>query len=214
MTHAPIEPDGTVHVPSAGDPVTLLSHSTGLLYPATVTSWDGGEHGLVVRTRLHVEPEAVELLADHRVWVSALPDDVHDGVTVYTGVAHPAGASAVDVTGVATILRDRRRRTPRSEVDTAVSVRSGRGTPLSLRTIDLSRGGMRVSLPKPTSLTVGEHLDLDVTLDDGADLPATGEVLRVDEASGQAVVRFDDLPDDQGTLIDRLVLGRLTPPRG
>lgn len=202
----------TDEAPAVGTPVTLLSQTSGRPYQATVAFWDGGEHGLVVRARLEVDPSVVSRLADHRVWVSASPPETGGGVTVYGGVAHPAGESAIDVTGVATILRDRRRRTARSEVDAEVTVRSDGRRPRNLRMIDLSRGGVRVALAKPADLTVGEHVTLDVSLDDGSDVPTSGQVLRVDQDAQHAVVRFDDLSSEQSTRIDRYVLLRLTPP--
>ena len=42
---------------------------------------------------------------------------------------------------------------------------------------------------------------------------ASGEVTRVDERAGQAVVQFDDLPTATGARIDRFVLLRLTGGR-
>lgn len=194
--------------PSPGSPVTLMRQNEGLSYDATVRTWDSGEAGLVVTTRVELAPDAVRDLADHRVWVSVpLPDH---GVTVFGGIAHPVGDSSLDITGVVPLVREQRRRNPRTDATTQVTVAPRDRAPMRLAALDLSRGGVRVVLHDRRDLTLGEHVAVEVRLEDGTTVPTTGEVTRVDLHAGHAVVRFDRLPSDSGDQIDRYVLFRLT----
>lgn len=196
--------------PSPGSPVTLLSQNEGVSYDATVRTWDSGETGLVVTTRVDLTPDAVRDLADHRVWVSVpLPDQ---GFTVFGGIAHPAGESSLEITGVVPLVREQRRRSPRTEATAQVTVAPRDRAPMRLAALDLSRGGVRVVLGDRRDLTLGEHVAIEVQLEDGTAVPATGEVTRVDLHAGHAVVRFERLPSDTGDHIDRYVLFRLTHP--
>lgn len=194
--------------PMPGSPVTLLSQNQGLSYEATVRSWESGEAGLVVTTRVDLAPGAVRDLADHRVWVSVpLPDH---GFTVFGGIAHPAGDSSLDITGVVPLVREQRRRNPRTDASAQITVAPRDRAPMRLSALDLSRGGVRVVLHDRRDLTLGEHVAVEVSLEDGTTVPATGEVTRVDLHAGHAVVRFDRLPSETGDHIDRYVLFRLT----
>lgn len=194
--------------PPEGSTVTVLSQSRGMSYDATVQSWDSGDAGLVVSTRVEVGADAVRELADHRVWVSAPIGP--QGLTVFGGIAHPASSSSLDITGVVPLVREQRRQSPRAAAHVQVTLAGEDRSPHQLRAIDLSRGGVRVILREPGELSVGEHVEVDVQLEDGTSVPATGEVTRVDEHGGYAVVRFDDLPSDGRDHIDRFVLFRLT----
>lgn len=196
--------------PAAGSPVTVLSQSRGMSYEATVQSWDSGDAGLVVSTRVEVGAEAVRELADHRVWVSAPIRP--QGVTVFGGIAHPAGPSTLDITGVVPLVREQRRHSPRTSAHVQVTVASRDRPPHELQAVDLSRGGVRVILREPGELTVGEQVAVEVRLEDGSTVPGSGEVTRVDQHAGYAVVRFDDLPSDRRDHLDRFVLFRLTHP--
>ena len=195
-------------IPTPGASVTLLSEADGLSYDATVRSWQSGDLGLVVTARLEVDADAVDHLSDHRVWVS-VPGATR-GCTVFGGVAHPAGEMAIDVTGVVPIVREQRRRAPRIAAPAQV-VMSVPGRPhRDLRAVDLSRGGVRVALPERTEIALGEQVEVEVHLENGATVPATGEVTRVDRRAKQAVVRFDHLSAEVGDHLDRYVLFRLT----
>jgi hypothetical protein len=76
-----------------------------------------------------------------------------------------------------------------------------------VRTIDYSRTGMRIegAMDMPT------HADVEVSLElaDGLEVHARGEVLRVDETSGEAVVRFVELEDGAAQALERSVLTEL-----
>jgi hypothetical protein len=200
-----------VGVPQAGSRLAVMSQRDGQSFEATVQSWDLSDTGLVVRAVMTVSAEAVVLLADGQVWVSR-PAGGDRGVTIFAGVAQPVDSTTLEVTGVVALVREQRRRAPRTATPAGVSV-SSTDRIRQMRAIDLSRGGVRVALAADSDLHVGEHVQLDVQLEDGATVTASGEVTRVDERAGQAVVQFDDLPTATGARIDRFVLLRLTGGR-
>ena len=200
-------------MPAPGSPVTLLSQSNGVWHEAVVRSWDSGDAGLVVSTRVELDPEAVHDLADQRVWVSVGSPD--RGTTVFGGIAHPAGERSLDITGVVPLVREQRRAAVRSAAKASVTVSAQQRAPIRLAALDLSRGGVRVALRDRRELALGEGVVVDVHLDDGRTVQATGHVTRVDLRSGHAVVRFDRMDPHHGDRIDRYVLFRLTsPPHG
>lgn len=201
---------GPAAVP-AGTIVTVLSHADGQPVAATVQTWSAGDEGLVISARLTVGAAAVARLADHRVWVSLTHDA--PGFTVFGGIAHAAGDDSLDVTGVAPLVREARRTAPRAAATTRVMVTTPSLRTHDLRAVDLGRGGVRVSLQEPAELTAGERVTVEVHLEDGATVLAGGQVARVDEAAGQAVVRFDELANAEGSRLDRFALLRLTAPR-
>lgn len=207
----PTAPRGDADVPPAGWAVTLLSQLDGVSYPARVHTWESSDEGLVVNARVQVEPVVAALLADHRLWVS-LPTDT-GGVKVFGGVARAAGPAHLDISGVVPIVREQRRRSPRGRASAPVTVLARSGPARELRTVDLSRGGVRVSLRAPGDLTLGEQVTVEVRLEGGVTVPAVGEVIRVDHQAGHAVVRFEDLSLEHGNHIERFVLLRLAPDR-
>lgn len=203
-----IDGAGELGVPRAGSRLAVMSQRDGASFEATVQAWDLSDTGLVVRALMTVSAEAVVLLADGQVWVSR-PADGERGVTIFAGVAQPVDSTTLEVTGVVALVREQRRRAPRTATPAGVSV-SSTDRIRQLRAIDLSRGGVRVALGADWDLHLGEHVELDVVLDDGSTVKAGGEVTRVDEGAGQAVVQFDDLPPATAARIDRFVLLRLT----
>jgi PilZ domain len=194
-------------VPAAGTPATLLSLETDAHYTATVASWVGTDAGLVVSARLTVTSEDAEALAGHRVLVSVR--ERPSGFTVFSGLARPDQDGTLDISGIATMVREHRRRDLRGPAVGHVRVSTdGRAVP-GLQAVDLSRSGVRVSLATASDLGLGDHVLVEVDLGYGAPFIAAGEVTRVDGMAGHAVVRFDDLSAEDGTLIDRFVLLQL-----
>ena len=192
-----------------GTPLIVLSIHGGRPYPATVQTWVATAQGLVVSARVSVTAEAMHSLADHRVWVSV--PDRGPGFTVFSGVAHRAEETALDITGVVTLVRERRREHVRGPAKVQVSISTGDASPRQLQVVDLSQGGVRVALRAPSDLALDEFVTVEVHLEDGASISARGKVIRIDSAAGQAVVRFEDLSSEHGTRIDRYVLLHLTP---
>jgi PilZ domain len=203
---------GTDHeddTPTVGTPVIVLSMDDGPPYPATVQSWVGTNRGLVVHARVTVTASAVRRLAEHPVWVS-VPEH-GPGFTVFSGVAHRAEDTVLDITGAVTLVREHRRQHLRGPATGSLSLSSADQVPRQLQVVDLSRGGVRVALYGPTDLDLGEQVTVEVQLEDGAAISARGTVTRVDTVAGHAVVRFDDLASEHGSRIDRFVLLQLTP---
>jgi hypothetical protein len=199
--------DPDADAPSAGTSATVLSLANEHPYPATVSSWVGTEAGLVVSARVLVTANAARALAGQRVLVFVAERPT--GFTVFSGIARPAEGSALDILGIATLVRERRRQQLRAPASGLVSVSTDRRVVRQLRAVDLSRGGVRVRLADRSDLRLGEHVTVEVDLGYGAPLPARGEVTRVDDDAGQAVVRFDDLSTEGGIMIDRFVLLQL-----
>jgi hypothetical protein len=205
-----IEGTDEVRIPQAGTRLVLMSQEADTSFDATVQSWDLSDSRLVVRAVMSVTTEAVWALADSRVWVS-IPAGGDSGVTIFAGVAQAVSESSIEVTGVVALVREQRRHAPRTPTSSNISISSADRV-RQMRAIDLSRGGVRVALDAGSDLRVGEHVRLAVHLEDGATVPASGEVTRLDEQAGQAVVRFDDMPTGEGARIDRFVLLRLSRP--
>jgi hypothetical protein len=127
-----------VGVPPAGSRLTVMSQSDGVAFEATVQTWDLSDTGLVVRAVIAVPAEAVVLLADGKVWVSR-PAAPGRGVTIFAGVAQPVDSTTLEVTGVVALVREQRRRAPRTATPAGVSV-SSTDRIRQMRAIDLSRG--------------------------------------------------------------------------
>jgi hypothetical protein len=199
--------DDRAGVPAVGTPATLLSLETDAHYHATVASWVGTDAGLVISARLTVTIEEAETLAGQRVLVSVR--EKPSGFTVFSGLARPDQSATLDISGIATLIRERRRADLRGLAKGHVRISTdGRPVP-GLQAVDLSRSGVRVSLATPSALRLGNHVVVEVNLGYGAPFMANGEVTRVDDNAGHAVVRFDDLSAEDGTLIDRFVLLQL-----
>lgn len=186
----------------------LLSMTDGEPQAGSIQAWTGASDGLVVSARISVSPEGMHQLAGHQVWLS-IPEGTA-GFTVYSGVARVAPESALDITGIKTVLHEHRRQYLRAPADGLARIPAPDQAPRQLRLVDLSQGGVRVVLREPADLVLGERVTLDVLLQDGSALSASGEVARIDPDSSQAVVRFDDLSPDAGSRIDRYVLLQLT----
>jgi PilZ domain len=193
--------------PTLGASATILSLGNEEPYAATITSWVGTEAGLVISARVKVAANVARELAGHRVLVAVRERPT--GYTVFSGIARPGLRSILEISGIATLLRELRRAEPRVPADGRVRISSGRHKVAGLQAVDLSRSGVRVRLMTSTDLHLGEHVNVEVDLGYGAPVAAQGEVTRLDGTAGQAVVRFDDLSAEDGTLIDRYVLLQL-----
>jgi hypothetical protein len=193
--------------PLAGSSVTLLSQEDGSPYSATVMTWANSAESLVVSARVVVGPDAVRHLADGRVWVS-VPES--GGFTMFGGVARFAGPTSLDITGVFVLLHEPRRTFARTPAENKLTISVGDREPRQLRAVDLSRGGVRLALSNPTDLTLGEKVTVEVHLNDGTSIAASGAVTRIDERAGRATVRFDELPTEDGVRLDMFVLLQLT----
>lgn len=196
--------------PTTGTVVMLLDQHEGGPVSAKVLTWSAADGGMVMSTRLTLGASDVHRLAGRRVWVSVTDDG--PGYSVFGGIARVAGDDALDVTGIAPLVQEARRTMPRAEHRGPVTVTAAGVGPRALRTIDLSRGGVRVSMEGRSALTAGEHVVVEMALEGGSPVQAEGEVSRVDLGTGEAVVRFQNLDAAAGTRLDRFLLHRLTRP--
>ena len=205
MTEQPA--DDVLVIPPVGAAVSVLSQRTGLAHDATVREWRASLGGLDVTVRVELDPEVAAQLADQRVWLTVAGHGRR--LTVFSGVARAAGPGQLLMTGISPVVRERRRSAPRAASGARVRLGStGRGERL-LDAVDLSRDAVRVALDGPVQVTVGELVAVRVDLGEGELVSAEGEVVRVDEGAGYAVVRFVRLAPEQAGRIDRHVLLRL-----
>jgi hypothetical protein len=202
---------GAAANPAVGAAVTLLSQRTGLPHDATVLAWHVHRDGLDVTALVAVDAAVAAELADQRLWVTVAGHG--RPLTVFSGVARVAAPGQLSMTGISPVVRERRRGAPRTPTSVRVRLRSsGRGERL-LDALDLGRDAVRVAIDAPGQVLEGERVQVRVDLGDGDLVSADGEVVRVDEPAGYAVVRFVRLPRDQAGRIDRYVLFRLARGR-
>ena len=96
-----------------------------------------------------------------------------------------------------------RRTAPRAVVELPVTLVRGRGKPISSRTVDVGRGGMRVCSERP--LGIDELLSFDLLWQD-AHLEGRARVLREDVGSTYAL-RFEPLGARTSDALGRLLGG-------
>ncbi|WP_432544778.1 PilZ domain-containing protein [Kineococcus sp. SYSU DK002] len=197
--------------PGVDTTVTLMptaSHGTGTWHTATVRSWTAGAAGLVVTSHVTADPTTVEALDGQRVWVST---DAGDGSSVTPHAVFQAVAQAhrddeLALTGVMLLAAETRRGAVRAPASLPAHLTMAEGV-ADVRTVDYSRTGMRVE----GAQDMPAHTDVEVALElgDGLEVHARGEVLRVDQTSGEAVVRFVELDEDAAAALERSVLTEL-----
>ncbi|WP_432561975.1 PilZ domain-containing protein [Kineococcus sp. SYSU DK003] len=197
--------------PAVDTTVTLMPTTNGhgtAWHTGTVRSWTAGAAGLVVTSHVAATPQVVEELDGQRVWVSTDAGD-GDEVTphaVFQAVAQAHRDDELALTGVMLLASETRRAAVRVPGSLPVHLTTPEGV-ADLRTVDYSRDGMRVE----GATDVPEHADVEIALElgDGLEVHARGEVLRIDEASGEAVVRFVELEEDAAVALERSVLTEL-----
>ena len=91
------------------------------------------------------------------------------------------------------------------------------GVQRTVTAVDLSRGGVRVPVD-PAGWTYEDPLDLVLQLPGQQDVLVVGRLLRLDPASGSAVLSsavlsLDEVTDDVAAAIDRYALNQLPSPR-
>jgi Tfp pilus assembly protein PilZ len=110
-----------------------------------------------------------------------------------------------------------RRQAPRFAARSLVEVRLPDWSALrAVYTVNLSTGGMRLSMGSPVAL--GASIDIILTLPDGERLHLPGKVAHLDAgSSGDVGVRFDELPATTSQqiqqYIDVLEAGGTPPPK-
>jgi hypothetical protein len=189
-------------------PTTAASGSPAVWHTGIVRSWTAGAAGLVVTSHVTADPDTVEALDGQRVWVSTDAGD-SDSVTphaVFQAVAQAHRDDELALTGVMLLASETRRGAVRAPASVPAHLTMAEGV-ADVRTIDYSRTGMRIE----GAMDMPAHTDVDVSLElgDGLAVHARGEVLRVDEESGEAVVRFVELDEGAAQALERSVLSEL-----
>jgi len=177
-------------------------------HTGTVRSWTAGAAGLVVTSHVSAAPQTVEALDGQRVWVSTDAGHGQDVTphAVFQAVAQAHRDDELALTGVMLLASETRRGAVRAPASLPAHLTMPEGV-ADVRTVDYSRTGMRVE----GAMDMPAHTDVEVSLElgDGMEVHARGEVLRVDQMSGEAVVRFVDLEDDAAQALERSVLTEL-----
>jgi len=187
--------------------VTLMPTSSATVHTATVRSWTASAAGLVVTSYVTATPESVAALDGQRVWVSTEAQAQDDGSVVphavFQAVAQAHRDDELALTGVMLLAAETRRGAVRATTSVPAHLSSPTGDS-DVRTVDISRTGVRLegrSLPR-----AHEEVDLSLALEQGVEVRARGEVLRVDESTGEAVVRFVELDRGAADALERSVL--------
>jgi hypothetical protein len=189
-------------------PTTTVNGTAASWHTGTVRSWTAGAAGLVITSHVSATPDTVEALDGQRVWVSTDAGDT-GSVTphaVFQAVAQAHRDDELALTGVMLLASETRRAAVRAPASVTAHLTTAEGV-ADVRTIDYSRTGMRIE----GAGDVPAHTDVEVDLElgDGLEVHARGEVLRVDERSGEAVVRFVELEEGAAQALERSVLSEL-----
>ncbi|WP_167587055.1 PilZ domain-containing protein [Kineococcus rubinsiae] len=191
--------------PAVDTMVTLMPTSSATVHTATVRSWTASAAGLVVTSYVSATPESVAALDGQRVWVSTEAQEDGSVVphAVFQAVAQAHRDDELALTGVMLLAAETRRGAVRATTSVPAHLSTPTGDSDAV-TVDISRTGVRLEgrlLPR-----AHEEVDLSLDLQEGVEVRARGEVLRVDESTGEAVVRFVSLDRDAADALERSVL--------
>ncbi|MFB9377224.1 PilZ domain-containing protein [Kineococcus gynurae] len=201
--------------PALDSAVTLMpahfESDAPAMHAGTVRSWIASAAGLVVTSQVSTTPETVAALDGQRVWVSTDSDDGADGVRphgVFQAVAQASRSDELSLTGVMLLVAETRRGAVRAPTEVEARLSSDTGEARTT-TVDLSRTGMRVRDTADLPHTPHAPVEVSLALEDGSAVHARGEVLRVDEVSGEAVIRFVDVDAPTADRLEHSVLREL-----
>lgn len=192
---------------ASGSLVTLLGVAGGPGFEGRMLGWEPGPTGGMESAAVSTEAAAVSFLDGQRVWAQ-MPVPEGGIRIVEMHAARGASAGQLDLTMIAVLVDEGRRRAPRI-ADREPATVSGVGTEVTGRTVDLSRTGARILLDEPVALRPGERLDLVLGADTARPLRTQARVSRVDPTSGEVAVEFVDISTDTSTRLDRKVLTRV-----
>ncbi|WP_158257254.1 PilZ domain-containing protein [Kineococcus xinjiangensis] len=176
------------------------------VHVGVVRSWTSSASGLVVTSQVGMPPAIVEALDGQRVWASARMEE--DGsLAVFQAVAQAHRDDELALTGVVLLANEARRGAVRAQTRRPAHL-VGAGYDGGTTTVDISRTGVRLQsgdqLPAPH-----DKVEVSLTLDEGVEVHAHGEVLRVDESAGETVVQFVDMDPADSAAVERTVLTEL-----
>ncbi len=191
---------------ASGSLVTLLGVDGGPGFEGRMLGSKSGPTGGLESAAVSTEEAAVSLLDGQRVWVQ-MPT-AQGGVRIVEMLAARASAGQLDLTMIAVLVDEGRRRAPRIPDSEPAKV-SRVGTEVTGRTVDLSRTGARILLDEPVALRLDERLDLVLGADTALPLRTQARVSRVGPMSGEVAVAFVVISTDTSTRLDRKVLTRV-----
>ncbi|MEZ0166439.1 PilZ domain-containing protein [Kineococcus sp. LSe6-4] len=197
--------------PAVDTAVTLMpttADGSGAWHTGTVRSWTAGAAGLVVTSHVATSRATVAELDGQRVWVSTDPGDGSDVTphAVFQAVAQAHRDDELALTGVMLLASETRRGAVRAPVSLPAHLTTTDGV-ADVRTVDYSRTGMRIE--GAADVPGGADVEVALELADGLEVHGRGEVVRVDEESGEAVVRFVELEEGAAEALERSVLTEL-----
>jgi len=199
-----------------GQRVSLLPRAGGRAWTGTVQSWDAAADHVVAR--IDASTDAVSTLDHHQVWLSTIsPDADHEGITIFAGRAVAVAQHALELNDVVRLTDEPRRQAVRAPGCRVTLPPDTLGAQHTVTAVDVSSGGVRVPVD-PAGWTYEDPLDLVLHLPGARSVIVVGRLLRLDPASGSAVVSsavlsLDDLTDDVAAAIDRYALNELPSPR-
>lgn len=193
--------------PAPGTDMVLMPVGSETTHSGTIRSWTASGSGLVVSSQVAMPADVVEELDGRRVWASARLER-SGSLAVFQAVAQAHRDDELALTGVVLLANEARR--------SAVRARTRRPAHLhaddfdgDAHTVDISRTGVRVesgsALPDPH-----QEVEVSVALQDGVEIHARGEVLRVDREAGEAVIQFVDMGPADSAAVDRAVFTELS----
>lgn len=177
--------------------------------PGTLLSYDAGAAGLAVQLTAEVSARAAQQLDGERTWITA---NVEGRLVAFQAVTRRSDETSIDASGITVPLEEHRRRHLRAADRLPVRLEAlDRDVPraaFSAQTIDLSRGGCRLEMPRDagTPPDVGSSTQVTLGLPDG-EVTALAEVLRAQ--GGEVVVRFTGIAPEAADRIERHVLSLL-----
>lgn len=194
---------------SGGRRVSLLPCAGGSPWTGTVKKWDDFMGHAYVR--VGADRDAVEQLDNQHVWLSTeiAPRDAA-GVTIFRGRARMVGADALRIDDVIRLADERRRHAVRATGCTVTLPPAG-GPAVTVRAVDISRGGIRLPLERPR-WTYDDPIELTLAMSGGVVVPVTASFQRVDHDPPTAVLVFDRSSEDVSAAIDRYALSQLPSP--
>ena len=177
--------------------------------PGTLLSYHAGAAGLAVQLTAEVSARAAQQLDGERAWITA---NVEGRLVAFQAVTRRSDETSIDASGITVPLEEHRRRHLRAADRLAVRLEAPDGdvpgSAVSALTIDLSRGGCRLEIPRDAGAApdVGASTQVTLGLPDG-EVTALAEVLRAQD--GEVVVRFVGIAPEAADRIERHVLSLL-----
>ena len=206
--------------PGTSTPPTTLAPDRLIVTPleptspsaaGTLLSYDSGAAGLAVHLTAEVSERAAQQLDGERAWVRA---NVAGRLVAFQAVTRRADINTLDANGITVPLEEHRRRHLRAatRLPVRLTFASGAGGDevVEATTVDLSRGGCRVEVSGTGRAlpAVGAATDVRLALPTGV-VTAAGDLLRVDDVGGEAVLQFTAVTAEAGDEIERHVLSLL-----